>query len=517
MGFTPISADDMGVTVADESGQQFRIARTELGGLMARRFAAPAGPHETMALSEGGMAPEEQPPAAPVAPAAVPSAPASTEETVPAAAGGELPAKPVDLSEWAIPQRAPAAAGVFPTARTTVASKTALARPELASVEAGFGKATAAGEVAAQKAEEAGRLKVAAEVGAARESYQQYARMAAQEQDRQVRMRAKMEGFEHEIDGKLREMEAMRVEPNRLFNRADTAAQVMAGIGIGLGAIGGALMKTGTNPALDVINRAIDRDLEAQRINIENRRAGVVGRLNLYGELLSRFKDETAARAVAREVMLKSVDLKLQSVLGQARTAEVESQANKMRADIAAAVTRERATALAALGQRVEVDSQVQQMDPLKIREQITNEVQRNPALKDYFEVRGAKQDVDAALRTNNPGMAILSIINRGMTHARFGKEMMDILDYRGKMEQAGDWLKKQASGGNATNLVQNLRRYIAMKEVQLRDQYGPQFDRLDRMSRAVGEPEGLRAFYPVGTTPTPGSWTEGRKPRTTR
>lgn len=59
-----------------------------------------------------------------------------------------------------------------------------------------------------------------------------------------------------------------RIDPEHYWNSKSTAGRIQAGIGIILG--GFAAQKTGVNPALMQINRAIDEDINSQKHHIEN-------------------------------------------------------------------------------------------------------------------------------------------------------------------------------------------------------------------------------------------------------
>lgn len=63
------------------------------------------------------------------------------------------------------------------------------------------------------------------------------------------------------------------VDPNRFWSNLSTGQKILGAISIGLGSIGGALSKTGGNVALDIINKAIDNDISAQKVNNEQKLA----------------------------------------------------------------------------------------------------------------------------------------------------------------------------------------------------------------------------------------------------
>ncbi len=110
----------------------------------------------------------------------------------------------------------------------------------------------------------------------------------------------------------LEDLAKQKKDPQRLFKERGTVASIAAGIGVALGAFGAAL--TGTrNAALDIINAAIERDLDAQEREIQIKREKV----NLQGNLIARFErmmgNRQNARSLARQHYLQDVAFQLES------------------------------------------------------------------------------------------------------------------------------------------------------------------------------------------------------------
>lgn len=59
-----------------------------------------------------------------------------------------------------------------------------------------------------------------------------------------------------------------KIDPNRYWGDMSTGNKVLASVAIALGGIGQGLMKSDHNMALDVINNAIARDMDAQKVNL---------------------------------------------------------------------------------------------------------------------------------------------------------------------------------------------------------------------------------------------------------
>lgn len=90
------------------------------------------------------------------------------------------------------------------------------------------------------------------------------------------------------IEGKLADMEASGIDPNRYFQDQSTGQKILGGLAIGLGTFAAhALGPNGhdsTNTALDIINGAIARDVDAQRTNMQKSLSVMSSRMNLNAQ-----------------------------------------------------------------------------------------------------------------------------------------------------------------------------------------------------------------------------------------
>lgn len=87
-----------------------------------------------------------------------------------------------------------------------------------------------------------------------------------------------------------------KIDPNHYLGSMDTGNRILAAISIALGGIGGGVSGRGGNVALDVINKAIDRDVEAQKADLNKKQ-------NLLSVNLQRTHSlDTAAEMTANQM-----------------------------------------------------------------------------------------------------------------------------------------------------------------------------------------------------------------------
>ncbi len=67
------------------------------------------------------------------------------------------------------------------------------------------------------------------------------------------------------------DMKQSHIDPRAYVNNMTGGQKVSTAIGLLLGGIGGGLTHTGVNPAMDFLNKQIDRDVAAQKANVENK------------------------------------------------------------------------------------------------------------------------------------------------------------------------------------------------------------------------------------------------------
>lgn len=89
------------------------------------------------------------------------------------------------------------------------------------------------------------------------------------------------------------EIASTKIDPKRLWHEASTGQKVAGIIGIALGGL--LIPTTGHNPALEMIDRALARDIQAQQANLENKRFAYGEAKGLYAMMRQSYSDRAAA------------------------------------------------------------------------------------------------------------------------------------------------------------------------------------------------------------------------------
>ena len=171
------------------------------------------------------------------------------------------------------------------------------------------------------------------------------------EQARQQELRRRQVALDQLADEAAR----ARVEPGRVLAKGNTTARFSAALGMLLGGFGDAIAggNSGLQTTLSIIDRAIDRDIEAQRAELATKQQAVGNSQRLLATARARFGDEQAAEAATRDAMLGSVQRQIEALQRDAQSQAQDAQLRQAMAQIEARRNALRQQALqAGLGER---------------------------------------------------------------------------------------------------------------------------------------------------------------------
>ena len=136
--------------------------------------------------------------------------------------------------------------------------------------------------------------------------------------------------IQNDIQGRLKtldgEMMAGKVDPNRLWSEASTGAKIGAVIGMLFSGIGAGV--TGKeNMAIANLNKMIDRDVEAQKANIQNKQ-------NLFSKYMAQLGDTRQAEAATRLHLLQGADVELKKAQAKAATPQAQAAFEKTKGEL---------------------------------------------------------------------------------------------------------------------------------------------------------------------------------------
>lgn len=129
-----------------------------------------------------------------------------------------------------------------------------------------------------------------AHADAAMEQARLYEEQAIDLKVQEVARQTQMQNLDKQIATLQKDIASQKIDPNRMWTNASTGNRVTAGISLLLGGLSQGLTGAKSNPAMDVINNAIDRDIDAQKAELGKKQNLLSLNLQKYGRLDQAFQ-----------------------------------------------------------------------------------------------------------------------------------------------------------------------------------------------------------------------------------
>lgn len=169
---------------------------------------------------------------------------------------------------------------------------------------------------------------------------EQAEKLAAQAQLDIAAQQAKQEERKAVVDGEMKKLSGIqeefksamgqKLDPNHYWESKDTGQKVMAGIAIMLGGLAGGMSGKGGNVAMDIIHKGIDRDVDAQKFNIQKAQEGKLKEYDLENNMLAqmykKFGNEDQAEAATRLLRLQQAQYLLNANASKYAAPEVQER-----------------------------------------------------------------------------------------------------------------------------------------------------------------------------------------------
>jgi hypothetical protein len=159
--------------------------------------------------------------------------------------------------------------------------------------------------------------------------------------DRAAAARADIDQSLAALEADRADIAAMRVDPNHIWADRGTFAQVLAALAMGAGEFAAIRSGSGRNTAAQIIENAINRDIDAQKANISLRQQGLQTKTTLLDRYMRNHDPETAER-MARLAMNESVKAEAMQRQETADIAKIRSTTESRIAQLDADLSKQR-------------------------------------------------------------------------------------------------------------------------------------------------------------------------------
>jgi hypothetical protein len=185
---------------------------------------------------------------------------------------------------------------------------------QIAGVQAG------ANAQAAQATETSGAL------GEQRRVYEEQQAIDRQTDEQQQRA---LEQHQAQLAKSAEDLAGAKIDPEHYTKEKGTFGRIGLAIASGLGAFGAALAHT-QNFALETINAAISRDIDAQKEGLANKRSSLATQQGLLADKMRIFGDERQARAAARQEMLQATEMRVKELAAKYQSPVYQANAQTL-------------------------------------------------------------------------------------------------------------------------------------------------------------------------------------------
>lgn len=133
----------------------------------------------------------------------------------------------------------------------------------------------------------------------------------------------KMVDLDKQMEQQQRDILDSKVDPNRYFSSMSVGSKIGAALSVALGGIGQGLMRSNTNPAMDLLLRFQNQDIDKQKIEMDKKR-------NALSLNMQRYQNLQAAEAATRLQQAAVVQSKLQQIAAQNKSPIIQGQIQQM-------------------------------------------------------------------------------------------------------------------------------------------------------------------------------------------
>lgn len=129
--------------------------------------------------------------------------------------------------------------------------------------------------------------------------------------------------FDADYDSAIGDLKATQIDNERLWKNKSTGQKIMTGIGLALSAFGGPEAVARTN---QIIQSAVDKDIEEQKANYGIKKEGVNDMKNVYARMMDKFGDSEKAELATKAFYTDQLNSKIAQI--GARTNSIVAKEN---------------------------------------------------------------------------------------------------------------------------------------------------------------------------------------------
>ena len=296
--------------------------------------------------------------------------------------------------------------------------------------------------------------------------------------EREIKRKADIEDRIKGYDAAVDEMLKTKINPNQFYENKGTGGKIMAALAIGLGAYGAA-QTGGPNMAAKIISDAIDRDIDAQKSNLQNLQQGVVAKKTAYSMVLEKVGDARAAEAVTRDMMLRDAMNQVQLTAAKSKQPAVLAQADALIAGLKEGKVQNDIKRFESAQDKVVNTTVMRQKDPsagMQKPSEITEAQsktwdllhKKEGSFAQWKEATNTLERFKEMKASGADSAALLDLIAVGMKQGSISEKFKEILKKRGIVDKTGNVVREFVLGGEDPVLMKELETGLTNTQQRL-------------------------------------------------
>jgi len=154
---------------------------------------------------------------------------------------------------------------------------------------------------------------------------------------KQQQEQAKIDERQAKLDAMGADYAGMKIDNNNYWADKSTGHKILAGLAIGLGGYGG-----GPNIALENLNKAVERDIDIQKANIDKSGNSLTQQKGMFSDFLKKTGNEQEARLKTHGMALEALKAQTEALMASTNSAIIKANGMTQIANVEQAIVANR-------------------------------------------------------------------------------------------------------------------------------------------------------------------------------
>lgn len=133
-----------------------------------------------------------------------------------------------------------------------------------------------------------------------------------------------------DLDKEYAQVENQKIDNNRMFNNMGTGRRILVGIGLFMSAFNQKSMDN----SVKIINDAIDRDIRAQQLDLQNKKYGIAGKQNKLDLLIKKYGSDVSGINALALLQKRKVIAEIDAKINKANTQQEKGKLELLKAQM---------------------------------------------------------------------------------------------------------------------------------------------------------------------------------------